>query len=230
MRPLCLLLTLSLVVAPARGQVADAQREYAAGRYEAARRAWAGALADPAVDAVALLLAMGNCSIRLGRHADAVLDYRRALLRDPSDTAALDGLALAEARLGRDPARPSLLSAWDGDGALGWSVLLQAVGFGAAVVLRRRRGACWSGLVVGLLGFAVAARLTLVAFLPAPATGVVLQPEVQLRSDPGSDGPVLARLHAGEVVEVVERSGPDLRIRAVGLEGWTATNGVGLVD
>ncbi|NRA95364.1 MAG: tetratricopeptide repeat protein [Planctomycetes bacterium] len=210
---------------------------YDAGQFDRARSAFTAALADAGVAQGPILYNIGNCAYRQGRHAEAVLFYRRALLRMPRDEEVTFNLRRVEAHLGIDGASDRSFEAivlgvvdtmTPAEGLLLVGVL-QVAGFLALVVWRRRRGvrlAMGAAVVVALLG---GARLVYRQWY-APPSGVVLSEEIALRAQPHASLPATLELRAGEVVTVEESS--DRWMWVVHARGCCLTRrvGVGVVD
>ncbi len=229
-------LLLGLLLGPA--DLGEAERAYRAGRYEEARTVFEAALSEPDAPRGALLYDMGNCSYRLGRHAEAVLCYRRALLRLPGDEQVEANLRLAERRLGIDT--PD--DASPGAAVLAWIDaippralliavgVMQGVGLVGFVLLRRRRAARAALALLVVIALLGAARLARVHWLSGPPAGVVLHDEIELRAEPRDDSPVSLELGGGELVRLGEASDGWIRVAHPHGAGWTASGGVGVID
>ena len=214
-----------------------AERAYRAGDYGEALRLFEAVLREPGVAPGPVLYNLGNCAFRLGRHADAVLYYRRARLRLPGDAAVESNLRRAEARLGvaepsGDSAAARLLSRLDSASG-GWLVALvaalQSIGLAGVVSLRRTAArAAMLGLVA--LGLAVAARVVQTRWFAGPPEGVVLGSEVAVRPEPHIEQPVTLRLQAGTLVRIAEKSDRWARIEHPRGGGWTERAGLGVID
>ena len=211
-----------------------AEREYRAGRYEQAEALYQAALAEPEAAQGPLLYDLGNCAYRLGRHAEAVLCYRRALLRLPRDRETRVNLRLAEQRLGLEPtgdrsAGLALLDAFP-PGVLLLGVFgLQTVGLLGLLLLRRRAARIGMAILV-LLSLPGAVHLVRTHWIPGPPQGVVLVEEIGLRPEPHSGLAVLCELEAGETLRIEELSDRWMRVAHPRGGGWTERAGVGVVD
>lgn len=211
---------------------------YEAGRFGDARILFAAALEDPAVAPGPVLYNLGNCAYRQGLHAEAVLFYRRALLRMPRDEQVLFNLRRSEGHLGLDDASVEsfgavaigVADALTPSELLGIVLGLQVVGFVGFVLFRRRalafRVACVLIVAVGILG---GARLVYRQWLASP-DGVVLSEEITVRAEPHASLPATLELRAGEVVRVEELSDRWVRVVHPRGGGWTERSGVGVVD
>jgi len=215
---------------------------YRAGRFEEALVRYVDLLAEPGESEGELLYNMGNCAYRLERYAEAVLYYRRALVRLPRDGEAVFNLRMAERQLNTDSeaVEPfiSALQALAGSFTLGEFLLLigalQGLGL-VGLVLLRRRYAAHSGttalmVVLVLVGLAGAVRLVHGKWFPGPPYGVVLAEEITLRSEPHSAMPTTYELEAGTVLRVLEMSDRWMYVSHPEGSGWTERAGVGIVD
>lgn len=229
-----------VTVMAALGSLSDVERgmaAYGAGDFDAARAAFTAALDDPGVDPGPILYNIGNCAYRQGRHAQAVLFYRRALLRMPRDGEVTFNLRRTEAHLGiegsTDPSFVAMaLSAVDAltpGESIALVGLLQALGFFALLVWRRRRGVRVLMGAVVILALLIGGRLVYREWY-APPSGVVLEEEITLRAEPHASHPATVALRAGEVVTVEESSDRWMRVVHPRGAGWTRRVGVGVVD
>jgi tetratricopeptide (TPR) repeat protein len=215
----------------------EAERAYAAGRYEEAIAHYQEALLEPGASRGTILYNLGNCAYRLGRHAEAVLYYRRALVRLPHDPEVQFNLALARQHLRLDDSNRESLGATIKAMVAHFAPreLLALVGFTLVagltglVLLRRRAAARNTMVLIVLLALAGAARLVHDQWLERPA-GIVLGRAVVLRSEPHRDLPATLELEAGESVRIEELSDRWARIVHPKGSGWTERAGIGVVD
>ncbi len=233
------LLTLCLAFGSAEPSAVErAERAYRAGEFATALALFEAASLAAEAPPGALLFAMGNCEYRLGHHAEAVRQYRRALRWVPRDTKVWANLRLAERQLGldapdrRSPAAvlQSLATALTPREMLWFAVGLQCSGLVGFVLSRRRtarRSVCAAGAVVGLL---LALHCARVHGSRISLEAVVLAKEIAVRADPHASLPPAFRLRAGEVVRVAEASDRWVRLTCAAGAGWTERAGVGLVD
>lgn len=216
----------------------QAERMVRAGRYGEAHRLYRAALSEEDVPQGPVLYNLGNCAYRLGRYAEAMHCYQRALLRMPRDREVKFNLGLAEQQLGLDaPATESFGAAME---ALADSFTpgefmmmvggLQGVGLVGFVLLRRRRVARDAMALLVLLGLAGGARLLHTEWFAGPPAGVVLAEEISLRIEPHTDLPATTLLKAGETVRVEELSDRWVRVVHPRGGGWTERAGIGVVD
>jgi len=225
------------MASPGPEDVALAERAFADGRYEDARAHFETALADGAVPRGPLLYDLGNCCFRLGRYAEAVLFYRRAQRYLPGESKVIFNRRLAERELGIDARSDDMFSTAVRDlpaliapgVALALVALLELIGLAGLVLLHRR--AAWRNAMALLVLIALAAAAHLVhARLQTPDTGVVLDSEIGLRSEPHRTLPVISKLRAGQTVEVLEASDRWIRVAHEAGAGWTTRTGVGMVE
>ncbi len=212
-----------------------AAEAYRAGRFAEAHAFYEAALAEPGADLGPLLYNLGNCAFRLGRPAEAVLHYRRALRRMPRDPEITFNLRLASRSLDL-PAQPG-----DGAGALAFldrltpgealalAAALEAAGLFGFVLFRRRPGTRRTLLVLALAGILLAARLGHALYGTDPE-GVVLPAEVALRPEPQSGLAPTHHLRAGESVRILAMSDRWMHVVHLRGSGWTERASVGVVD
>jgi tetratricopeptide (TPR) repeat protein len=217
--------------------LAEAEAHYRAGRYEAALAEFrAAAESSPDPDG-RVLYDVGNCAFRLGRYADAVLWYRRALLRLPRDPEVRFNLKLAEQRLGIEPEEETFVRSVQNalrsftPAELVWlGAALETVALGLLLFGRRRKSLRNLGLALLVPALAACGKAAASLWLDAPAPGVVVAPEVAVRSEPRADLPVVLTLKAGEDVEIEGATDRWLRIRHGDVRGWAERAGIGVVD
>lgn len=207
---------------------ARAAQQFAAGDVARAAELYQQALVAGGFDAAALCFDLGNCAHRLGRPAEAVLWYERALRASPGHFEARANLRLVRQQLGlAAPGERALLRVWL-DGAVarlgaagaGTLLLLGAVLQSGGLLqlwLRRRRGPALALVGLGLLLSAFAANDSLGT---GAATAVVLRDGVRLQAEPHERAGVLGALQAGESIAVLEASPRWARVRRGADEGW----------
>lgn len=206
----------------------QAEEAYRAGRYEEAKTLFTRALSEPGVPQGPILYNLGNCAYRLGHQIEALYYYRRALLRMPRDPEVLFNLQFTARQAGIAPA-PRPWTDWLTPAEiLALAAGLQSFGLVGIFVLRRRTTRILSALVV-LSGLFGATELLRTQWFPDPPAGIVLA-EVLLRPEPHSELPATLRLDAGDFVRVQELSERWIRITHPLGEGWTARQGVGVIN
>jgi hypothetical protein len=181
-----------------------------------------------------VLYNLGNAAYRSGRFAEAVYAFEWARRLQPGDQRIAANLALARAELITDEVSSDLapaarrllewlrvvplvvlaglfLAAW----TLGWLLL-------GWRVMKGSRGATGPGFGLLLLAALLALPLTVrTAQVTGPAEGVLLAPEVVVRSGPGESYAALFELHAGTVLQELEGRSGWLRVRVPhGPGGW----------
>jgi tetratricopeptide (TPR) repeat protein len=230
-------LVLAFVLGISDVDLTEAERAYLEGRYGDAHALFEAARREAVSPSGALLYNLGNCAYRLGRPAEAVLQYRRARLRLPRDPAVTFNLRLAEGQLGLyDPEGESfgaavaeLAASFTPRELLVAVGVLETLGLVGVVLLRRKR---WlrnlSGLVL-LLGLAGAARLVVTQWIPGAPEGVVLDATAPVHAAPDPGSEVTADLEPGESVRALERSDGWIRIRHSEGAGWTVVGAVGIL-
>jgi tetratricopeptide (TPR) repeat protein len=238
MRPFVVLLACCGCLPAQESALQQAAASYRQRNYEAAASGFTAALTEAGHPSGELLFDLGNCAYRLGRHAQAVWYYRRALLRLPRDAEVRFNLRLAEQRLGVDgPVDESLTASLralrdavaPGE-LLALALLLQGAGALGFVLLRRRRGARNAMLAIAGLGLLCWARLAQLQWWPDAPSGVVLEHRAALRANPDPRQTAVAELDAGESVVVLEQRGEWLRLSHTRGIGWTERASVGVVD
>jgi len=231
---------ITLLLALFFADATQAERDYRAGNFREALAQFQAALADPALPEGPLLYDMGNCAYRLGRHAEALLAYRRAALRMPRDPELRFNLRLTEEQLGfDDPGAESFGAAITS--TLDWltrgellvlAATLETLGL-VGLVLLRRRGSSAARTAMALLlglGLLAAGRLVQLQWFAGPPTGVVLERPIDLRAEPRPELPPLLTLTPGESVQVEQLGDRWLKITHPHGQGWTERAGVGLVE
>ena len=203
-----------------------------------ATRLFEEALATSDGTAGPILHNLGNCAYRRGQLAEAILWYRRALLRVPRDPETTFNLRLAEQRLSLDqptqrPLVDELRAAADALTAnelLAIVVLLLGSGL-CGLVLAPRSWRGWRRLFLACVLLGVGLGVCLVHDRSTDALdGIVLAGQIAVRPEPHDGVPSTLDLKAGELVRVLERSKRWLRIEHPRGGGWTRRTGVGLVE
>ena len=221
------------------GPIARADAAYAEGRFGEALALYEKALEDPEAPRGPLLYNRGNCAFRMGRHAEAVLHYRRALMRLPRDEALRFNLALAEGKLGIEAppfesfgsAVEALAGAFTPAEFLILMAVLQAVGLFGWLLLRGRRSLTRGAmLLLVVLGVAGSARILRTQVFPEPPEAVVLSSETLLRAEPHRSRPVIGKLDAGRTVKVEAYSDRWARVDHPSGWGWVERDYLGLLD
>jgi tetratricopeptide (TPR) repeat protein len=231
-------LWIALAIAP-QDPAAAAEEAWRRGDFAGAHAIYAQLAASPAGTDATTLYNLGNCAFRLGRYAEAVLAYRRALLRRPGDERILFNLRLAESRLGlRGDADPAFLpAALAGIDALPPPLalfLVLALGTAGLIGLvaagSRRAGLRALFVILLAAGSLLGARLAWNALGEPPPDAVVLTPRLPLRPDPHASLTPSLELRAGETVRVLESSERWARVSHSRGSGWTDRAALGLVD
>ncbi len=215
-----------------------AARAYAEGRFDDAYAAFEALLDSPDVDPAAVLYNLGNCAYRARRYVDAIVLYRRSLLRRPYDAATTHNVAQAERRLGIAPPPAhglvAVAGAWIERRPRGTLLLslvaIEAVGLALLVGPRpgrTRRGAAALLLLIGVAG---GAWLIRAVASPPPRSAVVIAELVAIRPEPHRSLPVRLELAAGETVTVEGASDRWLRVTHPRGGGWVEPSGLVLVD
>lgn len=241
---LLLLLAVSPVAAQdlglAQAKSAEGDRAYEDGDFAAAAAAYQAAL-DAGLDHAVLHYNLGNAHFKQGELGEAIVEYHRALRRDPRDRAARTNLERAES-LVQDEALAPLrlpvflrplgwlyfrlsLDEWAGLALIAWFAfcLLGAARSWWAPIARRGRALLWtSGSVLAL---AVIMSAIHVQHELLRDTAVVTAGEVEVRSGPGEDYKLSFKVHEGLKLYVDERRGDWSRIHLGGeLVGWVPTH------
>jgi len=233
-----LLLVAAGTAAQAPAVLAQRAREaYGAGRYDEASRLYE-LMAASGADGPEVQYDLGNCRLKGGDVARAIVAYRRALDADPSLGAARRNLALARTLV------PARAVAWQPPP---WEVLLRSVGTRGWMLLTLAlvllgNASLWAALFLGpgLLRRTLVGALT--AFLVAAAVaggllyyqvhvvvqrqGVVVVSPAKVYERPQGAGSVLATLPAGsEVVRVAAAGDWSLLLWGEG-SGWADSSAV----
>lgn len=233
---IALLLGLCLGSPSGPPDLGQAERDYRAGRFEAALRLFEAALSSPDAPQGAVLYDMGNCAFRLGRHAEAVWHYRRAALRLPGDPEVRFNLRLAQRELGLEAEAERWLAGVFApfDSLPPWIKLcllgvVQITGLAGLVLVRRGLAIRGGLLLLALLGLLGAVQLARDAWFAPPPEGVVLA-ATGLRAEPSADGPVTLAIRPGETVHVTRASEGWVEVESPRGRGWTESAGIGMVD
>jgi tetratricopeptide (TPR) repeat protein len=207
-----------------KGAFAEAGREYRA-------------LLEQGVRAPEVFYNLGNAAFRLGRLAEAILNYERALRLDPGDEDARHNLEFCRRQIVDREEAPahwivSAYQAWtrlagrDGEAWLLLALYVPGMIALAVWIAARgempRRSARFAAL--GLLGLALPAGglVGLRAALEAgPPAAIVMVEKAEGRSGPGEDHAVLFTVHEGLRVQVRNRSGEWAHVLLPnGINGW----------
>ncbi len=249
-----ILMLLAGLTLPAAGAVsgpADAVRAgnrlYEDGRYREALEAYHQA-EDQGERSADLFYNMGNAAYRLGHVGQAVLCYERALWLDPGHVDARFNLDFVQQQLVDKIPEPE-------DSAVGrfWNWLLARVGVDAVAVttlvllvlsavvgvvfLRRRHTAgrrVWGALAAVILAITLLSGGVFSAMVWRADTlrqGIVVVRELDVRSGPADDNPVLFSVHEGLKVEVNARvRGWVQVVLPNGWNGWVPGKSVTVVQ
>lgn len=192
---------------------------YAAGKFAEAARAYEAQASQGAYSAN-LFYNLANADFRLGRRGKAILNYRRALLLDPSHAEAASNLAFI--RGGEIPASADS-AAWTWAAAAGGWVAVAALVFGRRRPLGWTLGAvgaltCAGGLAAIVYGTDDAANAT---------TAVVLEDKTRTFYAPADSAAVVTTLPAGHEVRILADRGAWLYTRLPdGTRAWAPAAGV----
>ena len=215
----------------------QAFQAYDQGRYGEAAQLYQR-LADAEGASAEVHFDLGNCHFKLGDLGRAILEYRRALARNPSLKPAQENLDLARALLPARVARwqPSPLEAFIASvpqHALQALLLAFSLlgNLGLALVIfvapgRLRRAAAGTliaaFLCAGLVGMAL---LYARAVLPSHRPAVVLQPAA-VYAGPETQGGPLATLPVGSEIILTARAGDRALVMWGEGRGWTSASAV----
>jgi tetratricopeptide (TPR) repeat protein len=228
--------------------LADAEKAYAGQKYEAAIAAYEKAVAAGRGNEL-VLYNLGNAYYRAGKLGKAILNYERALKKNPGLADAEYNLQVAREvvadKLGKDTvkgaeARPLWVRAVHGVPlpVLILAVLLLDLAFFALLIALRYvpTGFLRTGLVVGTI-FAGVAGLTFGGLLAGRLwyaanvrESIVVADEVVMRELPDPQSREMPKLHAGLAVEILRESQGFWRIRLGNhVEGWVPKDSVELL-
>lgn len=213
-----------------------AGRAYEQGEFAAAVKEYQ-ALIDQGVRAPEVFYNLGNAAFRLGRLAEAILSYERALRLDPGDEDARHNLEFCRRQIADREEAPGhwLVSAYQGwtraVGLDGEAWLLLAlyvpgmIALGVWIVARRevvRRSARFAALALLGLALPAAGLVGLRARLAAgPPAAIIMVEKAEGRSGPGEDHAILFTVHEGLRVQVRNQSGGWAHVLLPnGINGW----------
>lgn len=182
--------------------------------------AWEGARATGLTSA-AVEHNLGTVALRRGDVGRARLHLERAARLAPLNDAVTQNLRLARRAAGAAE-RSAVERAWNGlvgvVGRLGLVALALALTFGAlGLFFLDRRRLALGVAAAALLAVAVASGALWERSRPL---GVVLAPEADVTEEPSAESVTVARVRAGEVVQVGEAAAGWRRVEADGAEGW----------
>jgi tetratricopeptide (TPR) repeat protein len=247
-RLLILIALLGLPLTARADDLADAEKAYAAQKYDAAIAAYERAVAAGRGDE-SVLYNLGNAYYRAGKLGKAILNYERALRKDADLVDAQYNLTVAREvvadKLGKDTikgaeARPLWVRAVHAVPltVLVLAVLLLDLAFFALLIALRYvpTGFLRTGLVVGTI-FAGVVGLTFGGLLAGRLwyganvrESIVVADEVVMRELPDPQSREMPKLHAGLAVEVLRESQGFWRIRlGNNVEGWVPKDSVELL-
>ncbi len=223
-------------LARAQGLAAEGDRAYEAGDYGEAAEAYRAALVT-GLDHEIVHYNLGNAYFKQGDLGQAIVQYHRALRRNPRDEAARANLQRAESLIQDEALAPLSLPIFLKPLAWLYSVfsldewvnLALAIWFAFCLlgalrawwrpVALRGRALLWTGGVI--LALAVAMVSIHAEYELRRNSAVVIAGEVQVRSGPGESYNLSFKLHEGLKLYVDERRGDWSRIHLGGeLVGW----------
>ncbi|PAP78543.1 SH3 domain-containing protein [Rubrivirga marina] len=188
--------------------------------------AWEGA-AEIGWTSAAVQHNLGTVALARGDVARARLHLERAARLDPRDDAITRNLALARERAG-EPPPPSTRRLWDGAigvlrpfGAVALALALAFGALGLAVADRRRWAA---GL--GAVAVVVVTGAAFAVWEFTRPVGVVLLDDAPVVESPSPAAPGVARLRAGETVEVGPEADGWRPVTVGRAEGWVRADAV----
>jgi tetratricopeptide (TPR) repeat protein len=229
-------------LARAQSLAAQGNHAYEAGDFDGAIENYQAAI-DAGLDHEVLFYNLGNAWFKKGSVGKAILNYRRALLRDPRDSAARENLAQANSLI-KDEAFAPLsiplflkplvwlyshfsLDEWTG-AALGFWLLLALTGALRAwwrPAWLRGRGMIWTFCIL----LAVCSVMTVVHadHQLRHQEAIVTATEVDVRSGPGKNYNLSFKIHEGLRVFVDTRRSQWTRIHLGGdLIGWVPATSI----
>jgi tetratricopeptide (TPR) repeat protein len=237
-KALVFVLALSLPLAPSAARAAasatqfvDAVKDYKAGRFEQAAMGFE-AIAAAGVDNPGLFYNTGNAWLRDNNLGRAILWYERALRLAPSDPDIQFNLAHARTRVTDQVDHPltarDILFFWKGWVSLRRLQLAAVAGscvfflWAAGRMVQRRKVISGAGTVILVIVVLVTAAAFLeAARLDRDTRAVILSPEVQVRSGTQDTATPLFDLHAGTIVNVLEKKSNHIKISiARNKVGW----------
>ncbi len=237
-----LAVTVTVAAAPARASspppgaaeaFLEGNRLYSQGDFAGAAEAYRRVL-DLGVTAPELLYNLANAEVKEGRLGPAVLHYRRALEMNPLYESARENLNYARSLTQDVKPEERDGGSWRwvgwlrlGPGAAAGLLFFSLVAFFAVAAVRlrwwrNRTGALIFQGVLGALVLLLAAALIFEsAQLSGAGEGVILAPEVDVRSGPGDRYTVSFRLHEGTEVEILRSTAGWREVKVSDrLQGW----------
>ncbi len=219
----------------------QAEQYYREGKYSEAAEIYR-TLRAGGMESATLYYNLGNCCYKLGENTQAILNYERALLLDPSDAAARYNLGMAQqAIVDKIEVLPELfLVRWykglvsyfsaDQWGYISVVFFILFLVMAALFFYSPAVGLKKTGFVVGLILLV----LTIATIFFAQQQNkkmtdreyaIITAPSVTVKGAPDNSGTSLFLIHEGLKVRVVGELGDWYNIRlADGNEGWVAKN------
>lgn len=229
------LIVTMLCCAPARSAApqtaavfAEANRDYAEGRFAQAVNGYSALLAQNGYSA-SVLINRGNAWRQLNQPGRAILDYERALWLGPSNSGAVAAsLKTAQQQAGLVVTQPTLL--WLSLAtlnALAWLAGAAALTISVAVLASCSTRPSWARAIQGLAALGAAAFVVAGAILvmhrPEFNRAVVLDAGTPVHIAPAASADVSFSLPAGDLVQIGKRYGAYAAVRAAhGRSGWVA--------
>lgn len=217
----------------------QAEEFYRKGKYNEAveiyRKLRAGGM-----ESAALYYNLGNCYYRLGENTQAILNYERALLLEPSDASARYNLHMAQqAIVDKIEVLPELFLVRWYKGLVGYfsanqwgyisvALFILFLVMAALFFYSPSTGVKKAGFVVGIIVFLLTMGTIFFAMqqdkkITDREYAIITTPSVTVKGAPDNSGTSLFLIHEGLKVRVVEQLGNWYNIRmADGNEGWVA--------
>lgn|SRR5690554_2391690 len=204
-------------------------------------------LAEPHFEGFAINYNLGNAYFKMGRIAESILHYERALKFDPANKDLLYNLSLANELIAdRIESLPKsrFSREWESfkyeTGPDGWawiSIVFSLLASCLFLLFFLGPGKAWKRL--GFFGGIIAAVLTVTSvslarsaerFRYAERAAIVYSPKIDVKSEPRGGSVNVFTLHAGTKVKILEKEGEWYEIQiANGSRGWIHQNELGLI-
>ena len=217
----------------------QAEEFYREGKYNEAAEIYR-ILRAGGMESAILYYNLGNCYYKLGENTQAILNYERALLLDPSDASARYNLKMAQqAIVDKIEVLPELfLVRWykgfvgyfsaDQWGYISVTLFILFLVMAALFFYSPSVGIKKTGFVVGIIAFFLTVGTMFFAMQQDKKVtdreyAIITTPSVTVKGAPDNSGTSLFLIHEGLKVRVVGQLGDWYNIRmADGNEGWVA--------
>ena len=226
-----LLISLCALAATDPQSEKQAEEFYREGKYNEAAEIYRKLRASGMESAI-LYYNLGNCYYKLGENTQAILNYERALLLDPSDASARYNLKMAQQAIVDKIVRwyKGFVGYFSADqwGYISVTLFILFLVMAALFFYSPSVGIKKTGFVVGIIAFCLTVGTMFFAMQQDKKVtdreyAIITTPSVTVKGAPDNSGTSLFLIHEGLKVRVIGQLGDWYNIRmADGNEGWVA--------